>query len=182
MNRHKHEWISGLLDGQIKWPRRWFIARHLRVCPLCAAEYRRERHVRQMLQAHLPTSSMTDTPEFFWSKVKKEINRRGNETISAPLPTLIPRDWLGEHVMVLASGAAALAIAIGVAWTSFSSRPHSMTQSGHAIVERVTTAIPNTVATVLEPSGTDVTVIWVSGLPWTPDMTQMKTEFANMDI
>ena len=48
-------------------------------------------------------------------------------------------------------------------------------------VEHVSTLIPNSVATPVETKDDDDTVIWVSGLPWTPDMSEMKTLYANLD-
>jgi hypothetical protein len=49
-------------------------------------------------------------------------------------------------------------------------------------VQHAATFIPNTVATTLEATDSEPAVIWVSGLPWTPDMTEMKTRFAQLDI
>jgi hypothetical protein len=52
---------------------------------------------------------------------------------------------------------------------------------GFAQVEQLKTLIPHTTATAFDSEDAGVTVIWVSGLPWTPDMNEMKTEFANLD-
>jgi hypothetical protein len=181
MSRHKQEWVSGLLDGELKGPRRWFVARHVRACLVCATEYRRQRNVRKMLRENQPATQMSDSPEFFWSKIKAEINRRAGETIDAPVPALGLADWLGQRTVAVASIAAALLIALGTVWLARRHRPVALAQGNYAVIERIATAIPNTVATAFEAPDADVTVIWVSGLPWTPDMTEMKTQFANLD-
>ena len=49
------------------------------------------------------------------------------------------------------------------------------------MVVRADTAIPDTAATPIQGQDSDVTVIWVTGLPWTPNMTEMKTVFADLD-
>ena len=82
---HHTDIVSGLLDGQLTGIRLWLARRHVSVCPLCAAEYRRQRHVRDMLHANPPAAAMSDSPEFFWSKVKAEIQRRGTERVEAPM-------------------------------------------------------------------------------------------------
>jgi anti-sigma factor RsiW len=63
------------------------------------------------------------------------------------------------------------------------SRPVSpvATESGLAQVLDIHTAMPSAVATTFSSSEAGVTVIWLSGLPWTPDMTAMQTLFANLD-
>ncbi len=193
MNGHKQELVSGLLDGQLKGIRRLFVARHVRACPVCAAEYRHQQHVRRMLRANPPTAQMSDSPEFFWSKVKAEIERRGDQRAEAPTPSLSSLDWLQQNSLALATAAAVLVAALGAFWFVKSQRhgpgeiarlspaPAPVAEKNFAKVERVSTVIPNTLATAFDSPEADVTVIWVSGLPWTADMTEMKTQFANLD-
>jgi hypothetical protein len=128
---------------------------------------------------------MSDTPEFFWSKVRGEIERRVNEHVEVPthLPSLT--DWIRQHETALAAAAALLMFTLGVVW---------LTRIRHGLieartptpvvlvrVENVATPIPDTVATVLQTGDDDVVVVWISGLPWTENMTEMKTLFAGLD-
>lgn len=187
MSRHKAETISGLLDGELKGIRRWFVERHVRACPLCAVEYRRQRYVRRLLQAHPVAAQMSDSPEFFWSKVKTEIKRRGERRIKLPMPKLVLPDWLRQYQLTVATATAVIVAALSVFWLTRTPAPLPVKTvlvtrpTGFAKVEQLKTAIPNTVATAFESEDAQVTVIWVSGLPWTPDLNEMKTEFANLD-
>ena len=95
MKPHNTERISALVDGELHGLRRWLAGRHLRACPDCAAEFRRAQQVRKMLAANPVSSAMTDSAEFFWSKVKREIEHRGAERVTIPVPTLRLADWLG---------------------------------------------------------------------------------------
>ena len=188
MSRHKSELISGLLDGQLGSVQRWRVLRHLRACPACATEYRQVRHARRLLRNNPPTAQMSDSPEFFWSKVKQEIANRGEQSIEVPMPSLSPRDWLGQHQLALASVAATFVAALGVLWFTNAQLNQPgyvgpvVYRKAHVRVEKVATAIPNTVATVLDADKAGVTVIWVSGLPWTADMDEMKARYDNLDI
>ena len=187
MSRHKTESLTGLLDGELRGIRRWLVERHVRSCPLCASEYRRQRHVRQMLQANPLTPQMSDSPEFFWSKVKREIKRRGDDPVKVPVPKLALSDWLLHHPFTVATATAAVMATVGVIWLMQTpTRPIAKTTpatmpASFAKVEQLKTAIPNTTATAVDSQDAQVTVIWVSGLPWAPDMNEMKTEFANLD-
>lgn len=209
MSAHKPELMSALLDGELKGLRRMLALRHVRNCPLCAVEYRKLRHVRKMLKANPPEMTMSDSPDFFWSKVKRGIEARGNEQAVIPPPRLEIPDWIMEHQAAVAAATVVLIAGLAVLWTFETHWRTSATvfhkeespvqvlvvQTTHdrplkstgamseplAQVEKVSTAIPNTVATPLDAPDSDVAVIWVSGLPWTPDMTQMKTEYANLD-
>jgi len=155
---------------------------------VCAGDYRRQRHVRRLLQVNPPTVRMSDSPGFFWSKVKREIKRRGEETVKVPVPRLALPDWLLRHQFTVATTAAAVIATVSVIWlVQTPTRPvgrhvaPAPTPVSFAQVEKLKTAIPNTTATTVESPDAQVTVIWVSGLPWTPNMNQMKTEFANLD-
>jgi predicted anti-sigma-YlaC factor YlaD len=178
MSHHHTEAVAGLLDGQLKGVRLWLVKRHVSACPVCAAEYRHQQHVRRMLQANPPAAAMNDSPEFFWSKVKTEIQRRGEERFEAPMPRLAFPDWLQQHQFAVATAAASLIVVVGILWFvgSFHGTPVDF-----AKVEQLRTTIPNTAATTFDSEDAGVTVIWVSGLPWTHDMNEMKTEFANLD-
>jgi len=187
MSHHNTDRVSGLLDGQLTGVRLWMARRHVSICPVCASEYRHQQHVRRMLHANPPAAAMSDSPEFFWSKVKAEIQRRGGERAQAPTPKLAFADWLEQHQLAVVSAAASLIAALGV--LSFALAFHGThlvltsapTSIGFAGVEQLKTPIPHTVATAFDSEDAGVTVIWVTGLPWTPDMNEMKTAFANLD-
>ena len=211
MSAHKPELMSALLDGELKGLRRMLALRHARSCPLCAAEYRNLRHVRKMLKANPVTMEMSDSPEYFWSKVKREIETRGDVQVKLPAPKLEILDWLMQHQTALVTAAATLVVGVAALWALQQSKPAATSVAtlhqeespatvlvvqtslerhleaegavvqSFAKVEKVSTAIPNTVATALDSDEADVTVIWVSGLPWTSDITEMKTEYANLD-
>ena len=103
-------------DGELKGRRLRLAQRHINACPICALEYRHQQHVRRMLQANPPSVAMNDSADFFWSKVKKEIQRRGEESVEVPLPKPSPADWLRRHQFAMAT-ATALVIAVGgVVW------------------------------------------------------------------
>jgi anti-sigma factor RsiW len=187
MKAHDTKWISALLDGELSGLRRFFVKRHLRGCALCAAEYRRLRHVRELLATAATKPEMGDSPAFFWSKVKREIQAREGRTVAAPFPRSSPLDWLGAHRLAFASVAVAVVAAGLWIWMEQAGRPAPKPTVAVAalppprpIVERVSTVIPNAVATTVDTKDKDVTVIWMSGLPWTPNMTAMKTKFAHL--
>jgi anti-sigma factor RsiW len=184
MSRHQTETISGLLDGELKGIRRWRVERHVRACPICAVEYRRQRHVRRMLQANPSPVQMSDSVEFFWSKVKAEIKHRDGKRTQTSTVGLLP-DWLRQRPFAVA-GAVTVAVAVlCVFWLARTpvrpSNPDLTAPANFAKVERLKTAIPNTAATSLQSDDSQITVIWVSGLPWAPNMNEMKTEFAHLD-
>jgi anti-sigma factor RsiW len=185
MKAHHSELISALVDGELKGLRRWRIQRHVSRCAPCAAEYRHLVHVRNMLAANPVTSPMTDSPEFFWSKVKREIQAREGRTADVPMPALSFSDWLGQHRFAFASALtvliAAAGLVIALQTRHQTAGPVAILQPVAVTVERALTFIPNTVATTLAATDDEPTVIWVSGLPWTSDMTQMKTHFALLD-
>lgn len=182
MKVHHSAWISALVDGELRgWRRRW-VEHHLRHCLGCDAEYRRLRHVRTMLAGNLSQPAMSDSPDFFWSKVKREIERRGPAAIELPVPRLQFADWLAQHTPALATATAIVALAVTAALLMPKPTPVVAQHKVPApTVMHVATAIPDTAATPLEPKSKDVTVIWTDGLPWTSDMTEMKTLFANLD-
>jgi len=140
-----------------------------------------------MLQENPPVAAMSDSPEFFWSKVKAEIQRRGDERVEVPMPRLAFSDWLQQHQFAVATAAASLIAVVSLLWfvASFHGTPavtaSAPTPADLAKVEQLKTAIPHTAATTFDSEDAGVTVIWVSGLPWTHDMNEMKTEFANLD-
>ena len=208
MSSHNTESVSGLLDGELKGLRLWLAKRHVGTCPVCAAEYRHQLHVRRLLQANPPSATMSGSAEFFWSKVKPEIQRRGEETVEVPLPRLALADWLEQHQFAMATAAALVITACGAVWFMQTVRRAPMVTAslpavtaslpvvtaslpavtasvamptGFAQVEQLKTPVPNSAATTFDSDDAGVTVIWVTGLPWTSDMTEMKTEFANLD-
>jgi len=205
MRRHDTTLVTGLVDGELKGRRLRLAQRHVKACPLCALEYRHQQHVRQMLQANPPSVAMNDSTDFFWSKVKKEIQRRGEESAEVPQPRLALADWLRLHQFAMATATALVVAACGVVWFMQPVRrapevavsmptpvapqapkvavsvPTPATPPDFAQVEQVKTPVPRSTATTFDSEEAGVTVIWVSGLPWTPDMNGMKTEFANLD-
>ena len=187
MRVHNSELISALLDGELRGLRRWLAQRHLRHCAICAAEYRRAHHVRDLLAANPVTPPMGDSPEFFWSKVKRQIEARGQQSQVQPMPRLSASDWIGRRSYALATAAAALVAALGVIWITQTHRvkpesaPVLVVRGNVTTVEQVATVLAHTVATPVQGDDEKVAVIWVSGLPWMPDMTTMKTRFANLD-
>jgi anti-sigma factor RsiW len=185
MKAHHSELISALVDGELKGLRRWFIQRHVSRCAPCAAEYRHLVHVRKMLAENPVTPTMSDSPEFFWSKVKREIQAREGQTADIPVPALSLSDWLGQHRYAFAAVVTTLVAVVGSTIALRVPRPTSppiaIIQVPAATVEHASTLIPNTVATTIDAKGTDPAVIWVSGLPWTPNMNELKTQFAQWD-
>ena len=219
---HNTESVTGLLDGELKGLRLWLAKRHVGACPVCAAEYRQQQHVRRLMQANPPAAAMGDSAKFFWSKVKSEIQRRGEESVEAPLPRLALADWLRQHQFAMATAAALVITAGSAVWfmqmvhrspvvtasspavtTSLPTETASLpvvttsspavtaslpaetpsvaTPAAFAEVEQLKTPVPNSAATAFDSDDAGVTVIWVTGLPWTSDMTEMKTQFANLD-
>ena len=219
---HNTESVSGLLDGELKGLRLWLAKRHINSCPVCGLEYRRQQRVRRLLQANPPTAAMSDSADFFWSKVKTEIQRRGEESIKVPTPRLALADWLRQHQFAMATAATLVIVACGTVWfiqmerraptvtaslpavkpslatdtaslpavppslpvvaaVSPAVTPSIVPAEGFAEVEQLKTPVPHSAATTFDSEDAGVTVIWVTGLPWTPDMNGMKTEFANMD-
>jgi hypothetical protein len=184
---HNTESVTGLLDGELKGLRLWLAKRHINSCPVCGLEYRHQQHVRRLLQANPPTAVLSDSPEFFWSKVKNEIQQRGEETVEVPLPRLALSDWLRQYQFAMATAAALVVAACGAVW--FIQTVHRATEvtasatapASFAQVEQLKTPVPHSAATTFDSEDAGVTVIWVTGLPWTHDMNEMKTQFANLD-
>jgi len=205
MRRHNTTLVTGLVDGELKGRRLRLAKRHIKSCPVCALEYRHQQHVRKLLQANPPLAVMSDSADFFWSKVKKEIQRRGEESVEVPSPQVAPTGWLRRHQFAMATAMALFVAACGAVWFMQTghrapevalsmptpaaphapemvvSMPTPSTPPDFAQVEEVKTPVPSSTATTFDSVEAGVTVIWVSGLPWTPDMNGMKTEFANLD-
>jgi anti-sigma factor RsiW len=188
MKAHHSELISALVDGELKGLRRWLIQRHVSRCTMCAAEYRHLLHVRKMLAENPVSRTMSDSPEFFWSKVKREIQAREGQTADIPMPSLSLTDWLGRHRYAFASVVTTLVAVVGLTIALQAPRTPSRRSIADPIlpqpvatVEHASTLIPNTVATTIQTKDAEPAVIWVSGLPWTPDMNELKTQFAQLD-
>src|SRR5882724_12814438 len=97
MRAHQSELISALLDGELKGLRRWLVQRHVSRCAECTAEYRHLSRVRQTLAANPVVPDMSDSADFFWSKVKREIQAQEGKTATVPVPQLSLTDWLSQH-------------------------------------------------------------------------------------
>ena len=208
MNAHKPESINALLDGELHGLQRWLVRRHVSHCQACTLEYRRLQHVRMMLAGHAPMPVMSDSPEFFWSKIQREIEQRGSQTVEIPAPGFYLGDWLREHQLILATAAVFTVMVAAALWSNrhLGNTPapivaqvppprltptenpptavaqNTATTTPAAEVQEVATVIPNTTATVLASDNSGDVVIWVTGLPWTQDMDDLKTQYASMDI
>jgi anti-sigma factor RsiW len=184
---HNTESVTGLLDGELKGLRLWLTKRHISTCPVCALEYRHQQHVRRLLQANPPAVAMSDSPEFFWSKMKSEIQKRGEEPVEAPQPRLTSADWFRQHQFAMATAAALVIAVCGMVWFIQTVRrapevtASVPTPASFAQIEQLKTPVPHSAATSFDSEDANATVIWVTGLPWTPDMNEMKTQFANLD-
>jgi hypothetical protein len=190
MKLHNPKLVGALLDGELKGLQRLLMQRHVNRCAVCAAEHRHQRHVRAMLTANPPgIPPMSDSPDFFWSKIKREIQVQGDKSLEVPVPRLGFLDWLDRRRYGLTGVAVCLVAAGAVVWLTRAYRPAPPTVAAPrrvmtllpVTVVHVSTLIPNSVATPVETKDDDDTVIWVSGLPWTPDMSEMKTLYANLD-
>ncbi len=184
------ELISAFVDHELRGLQLRRVKRHLDQCPLCAAECRHLGHIRGMLRENHKPVEMDDPPEFFFHKVKSEIQARGQQTETVTMGRLSWRDWLYLHQGALASAtsmAAVIAIGLAVFWFSqqmpFARRDDSGRRAhGLPLIHQVATFVPHAVATVLETPSTEesaVSVIWVSGLPWTDNMTELQTITTN---
>ncbi len=116
MNAHKPELINALLDGELHGLQRWLVQRHVSQCPVCAAEFRRLHHVHDLLAGNQPVPALSDSPEFFWSKVKREIEHRGNQTVEVPAPAFHLGDWVRQHQMALATAGAFTLLVAVILW------------------------------------------------------------------
>jgi anti-sigma factor RsiW len=188
MKPHNPELISALVDGELRGLRRWLVHRHVGECALCAAEYRRLVHVRQLLATNPVTPVMSDSPEFFWSKIRRDIEAQAGQTAQVPTPHLTWSDWLFRHQTSLVGATAAVVAVIGLTVAVRTYRPAGgdlaqpiRPQGPAATVAQLTTTLPDTVATAFDEADEEVTVIWVSGLPWTQNLTEMHTLFATID-
>jgi len=179
MSHPKPEWLAAAADGELRGWRRWLVARHAQGCPACAAEYRHQRHVRELLRENPRPGAMSDSAEFFWSKVRSEIVRQ------QPVPQPVAVD--SRYSLQLATVLAAVMIAVGLFWVSGrlgpprTAGPVLAVRPELVVIQTVSTPIPDTVATVLPAEEPGVTTVWISGLPWTKDMDEMMTVYANLD-
>jgi anti-sigma factor RsiW len=178
MKKHQIELVSALLDGQLTGLRRWLVQRHVNRCVVCSAEYRQQQRVRQLLAQNPPTAQMNESAEFFWSQVKRGIEAAGQKTVEIPAPRLRLGDWIGQHQYALASATAALVvIAAGVFWLTRLERGVTV-----AMVEGVSTDLPDAAATAYRTSDTGTSVIWISGLPWAEDISEVQSTLESEDI
>jgi hypothetical protein len=179
MNHPKPELIGALLDHQLAGMKRRRIVRHVRACPLCAQEYRLQRRVRQLIRENVASPQMSDSTDFFWSKVKAGIQVRGGESFTAEPARLSFLDWMGTHRPILVSVAAGSVVLLGLFIASRSARVPPRNLDNSPVVQHASVSLPNTAVSIVGESEPDVTVIWVSGLPWTKDMTEQKTVYAH---
>jgi anti-sigma factor RsiW len=181
MNTHNPEFVSALVDGELRGLRRWLVRRHLARCAVCAAEYRHQLHVRQLLAAHPVVPVMNESAELFWSRVLRDIQAHTGQKYRVRLPSLSLGDWLFRHQTSLVGAAAVLAAGLGL-WMAVRLYPTTREATAYrraaATVARVITPLPHTTATVFHRDEDEITVIWVAGLPWTANLKQMHTLFA----
>jgi anti-sigma factor RsiW len=177
MKKHNIERLNALADGELRGLSRWMAERHLRRCRSCAKEYQQVQRVREALAVGRPTVEMSESVEFFWSKVQREIQSRTSQTETVPMPQLTVGDWFRVHQPVWASTAAAVAVIAGMLIVF---NPLSGSNNyGAVTVQDAETGIPNTEARTLKSTHPDVAVIWVSGLEWAPNMEEMKRMLEN---
>lgn len=174
MKPHKPELVSALIDGELKGLRLWLAKRHVGSCPICAAEFRQIQRMRELLAANPVQPKMSDSPEFFWSKVKRDIQANASQRMNVPVPRLSLADWIDQRREVLI-GSASAAVAV-LAVVVVISLPRTATQR----MANLHTVIPHASATEFDADD-DTTVIWVTGLPWTKDMNEMQTVYATLD-
>lgn len=172
MKNHNIERLSALADGELRGLSRWLTRRHLRHCAHCAAELQRIERVRATLAACPLVVEMSDSEEFFWSKVSREIERRGAQTESVAMPRLTLADWLRVNQAAWVSATAALVAACGL-WMTMDS-PMRIKHSGVVTIEGAETGIPNASVTPIKGVSSDVGVIWLTGMDWASDMDDMK--------
>jgi anti-sigma factor RsiW len=175
--------MAALLDGELKGWRLRYVRRHVAHCPACGVEYRQQRHARDLLRQNPPRDPVPDAADFFWAKVRNEIQRRGDTPVAVPVPRLSLIDWIWLRPLALPSVAAALVVLLAaVSVLQYRAQPrHAAAPRPASEVLHATAPVPNSVATAFHSEAAGATVIWVSGLPWTPGMTEMQTLFANLD-
>ncbi len=182
------EWVDGLIDGELRGWRRWAARRHLGRCPHCALRFQQHGRLHRALQDHPTRPDMGQAAEVFWDQVKHSIETTANATDPAGIvdrPRLTFADWLWQRPVLAPAGAlASVALLAGAVWiisglgvnnTPGPVPPAAMTVTG---MERT---LPHTVASSFDTADGQVSVIWVSGLPWTPDMPTMRSVFGNSD-
>jgi len=70
-----------------------------------------------MLTANPPgIPPMSDSPDFFWSKIKREIQVQGDKSLEVPVPRLGFLDWLDRRRYALMGVAVCLVAAGAVVW------------------------------------------------------------------
>ncbi len=187
MKSHNTERMSALVDGELTGVRRWLAERHVKSCAECTAQVRELNRVRDMLKANPPSAQMSDSEDFFWSKVKRGIDQRGGERVDVPMPSLGLGDWLGQRGFARVTVAVMVIVTIGVI-RLIGGRNSGLPVDGNpsrnnfAKVDNVSTPIRDSDVTAFNSVEGDATVIWISGLPWTSDMQEMREEFENLEI
>ncbi|MDW8343619.1 MAG: hypothetical protein RMM51_03920 [Verrucomicrobiae bacterium] len=183
MKQPDFSWTAGLADQQLKGWRRWWAERHLARNPVAAVEYREQVRARELLHENPPHQPVPEPTDVFWARVRADIEQRHQTT---PVPHTALASWWTrlwtEQPLVVVSAVLALLIAaafVTVAWHR--ARVTRTAATEPTAVHRVATTIPHTVASPFHVPETGATCIWISGLPWTPDMTEMQTLFAHLD-
>ena len=152
MKMHNPELINALVDGELKGVRRLLVERHLRGCALCAAEYRHLHHVREMLAANPPNAEMSDSPEFFWSKVEREIQR-----LEDPVQKPARESYLAMVRRFLVPASAVAAVVIAGLMLNRSAGP-----SGLTVAAEIETALADAGAFTYRDYSAGTTLVWLS--------------------
>lgn len=175
-------WTAGLADQQLKGWRRWWAERRLAHNPVAAVEYREQMRARQLLREFPPRKPDPPSADQFWMRVRADI-QRASQAPARPVPSAHPlTQWWTEPVAVLTAVLVLLVVAASLLAPWYRSQVARRTVAvPPTAVQRVATTIPNTVASPFHVRETGVTCIWVSGLPWTPNMVEMQTLYANLD-
>lgn len=181
MKRTDFSWTAGLADQQLTGWRRWWAERRLAHNPVAAVEYREQVRARELLHQNPPRLPAPEPPDLFWARVRADIEQRG-DAHQPVVASWWARAWSEQPIMGLAGVLAVLALAALIMAPWYRARiARTAAVAQPTAVHQVATTIPHTVASPFHVRETGATCIWISGLPWTPDMVEMQTLFAHLD-
>src|SRR5262245_58093086 len=171
--------LSAYQDGELSPGARTRVAGHVEACAGC----RRELEALGRLRAALATDA-ADPPEAVWAAFWPQVRAQ----IAAPAPAPEPvwrRAWVGLRVrpqLGLApalAGAALAVLAVVTPWQQRATQqlsappvevggaPESAVALNQVVIQSIETADPDVPVMVYESPESNVTVLWVFGLPQT---------------